>query len=128
MKAYITCPVTLSQDRLNLLPLIKNISEENGLETFVFIVGGSPKEIFERDYSQIKSCDLIIADVSEPSHGVGIEIGFSYCLGLKRILLFEKGKKVTKLAQGMPNTILVEYSNIDDMKSKLKQAILGPQK
>ncbi len=128
MKAYITCPVTQSNNRLNLLPLIKGVAEKSGLNTFVFIVGGEPKEIFERDYSQIKKCDLIIADVSEPSHGVGIEIGLSYCLGLRRILLFEKGKKITKLAQGMPNTIFVEYSSIEEMKSKLKQAIIDTKK
>lgn len=62
-------------------------------------IGGGPTKIFNRDYKQLKSYDLIIADVSETSHGVGIEIGMSYCLNLKRIFLFEKGKQVTKLAQ-----------------------------
>jgi hypothetical protein len=124
MKTYITCPVTLSQDKLNLLPILESVAKENGLTTFVFEIMDDPKEIFQGDYEQIKSSDLIIAEISTPSHGVGIEIGLSYCLGLKRILVFEKGKKVTKMAIGMPNTILIEYSNIDELKSKLKQAII----
>lgn len=123
MKAYITCPVSHSKERLDLLPEIKAIAEEKGIDSFVFEIGGNPKDIFDRDYKQLQSCDLVIADVSEPSHGVGIEIGISYCLNAKRILLFEKDKYVTKLAQGMPNTKLIEYVDIEDMRDKLSCAL-----
>jgi hypothetical protein len=119
MKAYITCPVSHSQERLNLLPVIESVVKSKGIETFVFKIGGNPEEIFKRDYGEIKSRDLLIAEVSEPSHGVGIEIGMSFCLGLERILLHEKGKYITKLAQGMPKTTIVEYENLEDMKTKL---------
>jgi 2'-deoxynucleoside 5'-phosphate N-hydrolase len=119
MKAYITCPVTQSKERLNLLPEIEKIVKSKGIETFVFKISNNPKEIFKRDYEQLKSCDIIIAEVSEPSHGVGIEIGISYCLGLKIILLQEKGKNVTKLAEGIPNVIIIEYENAKDLKDKL---------
>jgi len=47
----------------------------------------------------------------------------SYCLNLKRILLLEKGKHVTKFAQGMPNTIIIEYENLNDLKNKLSSAL-----
>lgn len=123
MKAYITCPVSHTKNRLNLLPVIKSIAEKNNIDCFVFEIGGSPKEIFKRDYEQLKSCDLIIAEVSETSHGVGIEIGLSYCLNLKRILLLEKGKSVTKLAQGIPNTTIIEYSNVKDLEEKLSSIL-----
>lgn len=118
MKAYITCPVSHTKERLNLLPEIKNILNEKGINSFIFEIGGNSSEIFNRDYKQLKSCDLIIAEVSETSHGVGIEIGISYCLNLKRILLIEKGKYLTKLAQGIPNTIIVEYENLEELKNK----------
>ena len=123
MKAYITCPVSHTKNRLNLLPEIKSIAEKNNIDCFVFEIGGKPTEIFKRDYEQLKSCDLIIAEVSETSHGVGIEIGLSYCLDLKRILLLEKWKSVTKLAQGMPNTIIIEYCDIKDLKEKLSSVL-----
>ena len=123
MKAYITCPVSHTRERLTLLPEIKSIVEEKEIDSFVFEIGGNSTEIFNRDYKQLNSCDLIIAEVSETSHGVGIEIGMSYCLNLKRILLLEKGKHVTKLAQGMPNTIIVEYEHLKDLKDKLSSAL-----
>lgn len=65
------------------MPEIKSIVEKNNIDCFVFEIGGNPKEIFKRDYEQLKSCNLIIAEVSETSHGVGIEIGLSYCLNIK---------------------------------------------
>jgi len=123
MKAYITCPVSHTQKRLNLLPMIKSVVESNGIKAFVFQIGGSAEEIFNRDYEQLKSSDILIADVSERSHGVGIEIGLSYQLGLKRILLMEKGNSITKLAQGMPDTINLEYEDGNDLKSKLNQEL-----
>ena len=123
MKAYITCPVSHTKERLNLLPEIKSIVEKKGIDSFVFEIGGDSMEIFNRDYKQIQSCDLIIAEVSETSHGVGIEIGMSFCLNLTRILLHEKGKYVTKLAQGMPNTAIIEYDNLEELKSKLSSTL-----
>jgi hypothetical protein len=122
-KAYITCPVSHTQKRLNLLPDIKAVVESKGIEPFVFIVGGTPGEIFKRDFEQIKSSSLLIAEVSERSNGVGAEIGMSYCLGLKRILLIEKGNSLTKLIQGMPETVILEYKTAEDLKNKLSNEL-----
>lgn len=122
-KAYITCPVSHTRERLNLLPVIKEIVEANGITPFVFEIGGTPREIFDRDYAEIKSSDIIIAEVSERSHGVGIEIGMAFCNNLKIILLIENGNSVTKLAQGIPGIVLIEYSNIDDLKQKLSHQL-----
>ncbi len=109
--------------RLKLLPLIEKVVKSRGIEPFVFKIGGRSADIFERDYRALKSCDILIAEVSERSHGVGIEIGLSYCLGLKRILLIEKGSFVTKLAEGMPKTNIIKYSSENDLEDKLKKAI-----
>jgi hypothetical protein len=122
MKAYVTCPVSLSDNRLNLLPEIENVLRSCGLDVFVFKIGGSPDNIFQRDYEQLELCDVIVAEVSEASHGVGIELGISHCLNHKIVLVFEKGKKVSALARGIPNAVLVEYENLEEMKKKLSEA------
>ena len=119
MKAYITCPVTHSKKRLDLLESIRRVVEEKGINTFVFEIGGTPEDIFDLDYREIRSSELIIAEVSEPSHGVGVEIGLSYGLGLKRILLFEKGNKISSMLRGFPETFLIEYENEKCMMEKL---------
>lgn len=93
------------------------------MKAFVFQVGGTPEEIFTRDYNELKSSDILIAEVSERSHGVGIEIGLSYDLKLKRILLLQRGQFISKLAQGMPDTTIIEYQSADDLKTKLKDVL-----
>lgn len=123
MKTYITCLISHTEDRLKLLPEIESVVRKKGIDPFVFEIGGNPEDIFARDHDQIRSSSLIIAEVSEPSHGVGIEIGMSFCFGLKRILLIKKGKSVTKLAQSMPETTIIEYKNLDDLKEKLDSAL-----
>lgn len=123
MKAYITCPVSYTKERLDFLPEIKSVVEKKGINAFVIEVGGNSSEIFNRDYEQLKTSDLIIAEVSEASHGVGIEIGMSYCLKIKRILLLKKGKSVTKLVLGMPDTIIIKYENLEDLRIKLSSVL-----
>jgi nucleoside 2-deoxyribosyltransferase len=123
MKVYITCPVSHTDNRLNILPEIKSVVEEVGMEPFVFQIGGTPEEIFNRDYNELKNSQIVIAEVSERSHGGGIEIGLSYHLGLKRILLLERGQYVSKLAQGIPDTVIVEYESIVDLRTKLAKTL-----
>jgi len=123
MKAYITCPVSHTAKRLGLLPIIEAAAKVKGIDTFVFQVGGTPEEIFKRDYDQLDSCGLLIAEASEPSTGVGMEIGMSYCMGLELLLLHEKGTHITKLAQGMPNITIVEYESESDLKNKLNTTL-----
>lgn len=122
-KAYITCPVSHTARRLALLPEIEAVVREHRIEPFVFEIGGEAEEIFERDWRELSASSLLIAEVSETSHGVGIEIGMSYCLGLKRILVHEKGTHVTKLAQGMPQTTIIEYNDVGDLRAKLSSAL-----
>jgi nucleoside 2-deoxyribosyltransferase len=123
MKAYITCPASISKERLDILPKIRFIVERKGIEPFVFEIGGTPEDIFERDYNQLKSSDIIIAEVSEPSHGVGVEIGLSVSLDLKRILLIQEGKKLSNLVKGIPNTEIIKYSDSDDLINKLNSSL-----
>ncbi len=123
MKAYVTCPVSHTQDRLKLLPRIRQVVESSGMDVFVFEVGGDPEEIFARDYHQLSVSDVLIAEVSERSHGVGVEIGLSYSLGLKRILLHDKGQFVTKLARGMPDTVIIEYATVEELESQLRNTL-----
>jgi len=118
-KAYITSPVSYTQNRLNLLPHIKAVVEASGIEPFVFEIGGEAGDIFVRDFTNLASSNIIIAEVSERSHGVGIELGLSYGLGLKRILLMAEGGTVSKLAEGMPDTTILVYKDVEHLKDIL---------
>ena len=63
----------------------------------------SPQEVYARDIAWIRGCDVLIAEVSVPSHGVGYEIGFSLGLGKPVLALYEEGRKVSKMIRGNPD-------------------------
>jgi 2'-deoxynucleoside 5'-phosphate N-hydrolase len=62
-----------------------------------------PFEVYARDVTWIRNSNVLIAEVSVPSHGVGYEIG--YALGLEKpvLALYEEGKKVSKMISGNPD-------------------------
>jgi nucleoside 2-deoxyribosyltransferase len=62
-----------------------------------------PQAVYTRDVAWIRECDLLIAEVSIPSHGVGYEIGFSLALGKPVLALYQQGRKVSKMISGNPD-------------------------
>jgi nucleoside 2-deoxyribosyltransferase len=48
------------------------------------------REIFERDTQMIRESDLILANVSNPSLGVGYELGYAEALGKPVICFYQK--------------------------------------
>ena len=65
-----------------------------------------PYEVYARDVAWIRNCDVLIAEVSVPSHGVGYEIGFALGNGKPVLALYEEGRKVSKMISGNPDAKL----------------------
>jgi len=63
----------------------------------------SPREVYDRDVDWIAGADLLIAEVSVPSHGVGYEIGHALGLGKPVLCLAQDGRKVSKMITGNPH-------------------------
>ena len=66
-----------------------------------------PQEVYSRDVTWIRECDVLIAEVSVPSHGVGYEIGFALGNGKPVLALYQEGRKVSKMISGNPDPRLV---------------------
>jgi nucleoside 2-deoxyribosyltransferase len=62
----------------------------------------SPREVYDRDVNWIAAADVLIAEVSVPSHGVGYEIGHALGLGKPVLCLAQHGRKVSKMISGNP--------------------------
>lgn len=72
-----------------------------------------PGDIYNRDVSWIRESDLLIAEVSTPSHGVGYEIGYALDLEKPVLCLYKKGVVVSKMITGNPHPLLtvIDYEN-----------------
>jgi nucleoside 2-deoxyribosyltransferase len=62
--------------------------------------------VYARDVGWIRASDVLIAEVSIPSHGVGYEIGFALGAGKPVLALHEQGCKVSKMISGNPDAHL----------------------
>ena len=87
-------------------------SEENHSDTY----------IFERDVKWLESSDVMIADVTVPSLGVGYEIGFAETLNIPILCLYNpKNKKpLSAMITGNKNIIWEEYSSFEDAQMLIK--------
>ncbi len=79
----------------------------------------TPQYVYERDVDWIKNCDILVAEVSVPSHGVGYEIGLALNIGKPVLCIFQEGRKVSKMISGNPNPMLVlkNYSTLEEALS-----------
>ena len=75
-----------------------------------------PHEVYERDVSWIKECDVLIAEVSVPSHGVGYEIGFALNIGKPVLCISQKDRKVSKMITGNQDAALQiqTYTSVEE--------------
>lgn len=84
-----------------------------------------PKFIHDRDIDWVKESDIIVAEVTTPSLGVGYEIGRGYEMGKKIICLFRpnNGRLLSNMILGCPGVEVIEYLKLDDLKPKLDDII-----
>lgn len=75
-----------------------------------------PSDVYTRDINWIQTSDILLAEVSVPSHGVGYEIG--YALGLKKpvLCIHHVDRAVSKMITGNLDPLLTisSYDNLGD--------------
>ena len=76
------------------------------------------KKIYQRDLEWLNQSDLVIAEVTSPSLGVGYELGISESLGKPVLCLYRdiEDKKVSAMILGNEYFNSHKYKNIDDIK------------
>lgn len=70
------------------------------------------------DLEFIRSCDALIVDVSIPSSGAGIEMGWANASGVPILGVYEKGSHPSASA-AYPTKQYVEYSDSKDLIEKV---------
>lgn len=77
-----------------------------------------PCQIHDRDMNWLRSADLIIAEVTTPSLGVGYELGRAVEIGKPILCLYQKSvdRKLSGMISGSPSIITVVYDDIEEAK------------
>jgi 2'-deoxynucleoside 5'-phosphate N-hydrolase len=120
MNIYFACSITGGrQDELIYQELVAAL-QKNGHHVPTALLASpdvmplegvvSPGDVYARDVRWITECDLLLAEVSTPSHGVGYEIGYALSLGKRVLCLYRRGRKVSKMILGNPHHQLTVHS------------------
>src|SRR6266540_842211 len=85
-----------------------------------------PEAIFARDLAWIAEADVLVAEVSLPSTGVGYEIAAArYRFGRPVICLYRAGhtKRCSAMVAGDAGVELIEYEDATEMLPRLRDAL-----
>lgn len=122
--AYLSAPIIdrgLRKDEF--CSTVLKVLEDRGVTVFApqLLQPVEPQIIFKRDVDQVRSCDFLIAEVTSPSHGVGMEIMLSIEL-MKPVLLFHQSDtdSLSKMVSGADGKVLFVYESLEEVERILQ--------
>ncbi|MGD1147584.1 MAG: nucleoside 2-deoxyribosyltransferase [Thermoanaerobaculaceae bacterium] len=68
-------------------------------------------DIARRDLDWLAGCDALVAEVSTPSHGVGVEVAAALRHGLPVLLVHRRGAQVSRLLLGLAGVEVATYAH-----------------
>lgn len=125
VRAYLSAPIIDIEKREdNFCKAVIDILEEKGIEVFApqFMPDSKPHDIFQRDTTQIRMCDFLIAEISNASLGVGMEIMLAIELMKPILMFYKKGTpKISLMVRGADGKAMFEYDAPNDVVNILQE-------
>ncbi len=139
MKIYFSCSITGGRGEETIYQEMVKTMQDLGHEVPTAHLSSSlvmemekvvkPREIYERDMTWLEESDIVVAEVTTPSHGVGYEIAMAIQAGKPVLCCHKAEKKVSMILTGntAPNLTLVAYQNIDELINRLTQYLISQE-
>jgi hypothetical protein len=132
-KIYFACAITGGRDHAHRYPTIVRYIKDAGMHVLSELFaeqsvqagkgigmkkGMKPAEIWEWDLNWVREADAIIAEITQPSLGVGYEIAKAHEWGKPVLALYhpQPDKKPSSMIVGSPNVTLFEYKDIREVE------------
>ncbi len=115
MRIFFGGPLTELKDKEKTKEFYKKmagVADANGCQWFWAFLNGTdpvidpdvaPANVYQQDINNLEKSDLFVAYVGEPSTGTGLEIEHAYAKGIPVYLLYEQGKKISRMLRGCPS-------------------------
>ena len=134
MKIYISASIYGGRQKIEIYKKIierledfsevlnRNVIEKDVIEKEAF---QNDNDIFEDLENKMRDADLILAEVTVPSLGVGYEIGFSDMIGKKIIAIYDLNdiEKVSTMIRGNERIKLIGYHKIEEITDNIERII-----
>jgi nucleoside 2-deoxyribosyltransferase len=87
--------------------------------------GPSDRHIHDRDMAWLQACDLVVAEVTSLSLGVGYELGWATALKKPVLCLYQtiSGRSLSAMIAGSPGIRTAAYSSMDEAKAIIQEFI-----
>ena len=87
----------------------------------------TPRAVYERDQAWLQRAEVMIAEISTPSLGVGYEIALGLQLGKPVLCLYREGLSISKMITGNPAPTLQvhAYGNLSDLDRHIDRFLAG---
>ncbi|MFH0749379.1 MAG: nucleoside 2-deoxyribosyltransferase [Candidatus Gottesmanbacteria bacterium] len=84
------------------------------------------RDVYNRDIAELDASDIMIAYIGEATTGTGIEIEHAYYTGKPVIVLYEQGKKVSRMLLGCPAIKKeIVFSSKEDALAQLRAYLIS---
>ncbi len=83
----------------------------------------NPTDIYTRDINWLTESNLVVADITIPSLGVGYELAYAEKLNKKIIVCYENKENISAMIRGNNNFIQIPYDNISDLLTKIDEVM-----
>lgn len=135
MKIYFACSITGGREYEKTYQAITRFLLDEGYEVPTAHLAESnildlerivrPSDVYARDVNWIRTSDILLAEVSVPSHGVGYEIGYALNLRKPVLCLYHNDRAVSKMITGNPNSLLTinAYQDITEALAKINKFV-----
>ena len=124
MKIYFAGAIRAGREKVNDYVKIVNELEKYGEVLTKHVAdpnlsaqgdGVSPEEIYIRDVNWLNECDILFADITIPSLGVGYELAYAESKKKQVICMYEKDKNISGMIRGDKNFIQIPYTDIEEL-------------
>jgi len=87
----------------------------------------TPQAVYRRDIALIDRCDVLVAEVTVPSFGVGVEVAHAGMQGKPVLALYQpaEGRRLSALISGDPNVTVAEYRTLEEAKVAVERFFNG---
>ncbi len=121
MRVYLAAAMTNPQRDTRVVEEVLKALHEAGHEVLTPHVVGevedasdahvSDAQLAQRDLAWLQQADCLVAEVSTPSHGVGIEVMAAVSAGKPVLAIAREGAPVSRLLSGLPGLTLTRYAS-----------------
>ena len=126
MRIYFSGSITGGRGQAHIYPAIIEHLQQYGEVLTEFVADRAytqlgeqqltPETVYQRDIDYINQCDVLVAEVTVPSFGVGVEVARAGMQGKPVLALHQpaEGRRLSAMIAGDPNVTVAGYRTLKE--------------